>query len=60
MFAIVTVTIQYKVLASEIKQAFYELSEPREQLKSYVLNNVRAQIPKYDLDPVCFARDYSW
>ena len=57
VFVNVTVTIMFKVLEGSLKQAFYELSMPDQQLQSYVLNNVRAQIPKYELDQLFVAKD---
>jgi len=38
-----TVTIMFKVLDTSIRQAFYELSLPDQQLHSYVLNNARGR-----------------
>lgn len=57
VFVVVTVTIMFKVLDTSIRQAFYELSLPDQQLHSYVLNNVRAQIPKHELDQLFLAKD---
>jgi regulator of protease activity HflC (stomatin/prohibitin superfamily) len=58
VFVTLVVTIQYRVLDSEIYKAFYELSMPEHQLQSYVFNNVRAQIPKHDLDALFIAKDH--
>eukprot|EP01006_Ploeotia_vitrea_P041306 TRINITY_DN66502_c6_g18_i1.p1 TRINITY_DN66502_c6_g18~~TRINITY_DN66502_c6_g18_i1.p1 ORF type:complete len:285 (+),score=47.79 TRINITY_DN66502_c6_g18_i1:48-902(+) len=57
VFVILVITIQYKVLQSQIYKAFYELTDPRQQLQSYVFNNVRAQIPHYELDKLFSAKD---
>jgi regulator of protease activity HflC (stomatin/prohibitin superfamily) len=57
VFLTMVVTIQYRVLESEVYKAFYELSMPEHQLQSYVFNNVRAQIPKYDLDALFTAKE---
>lgn len=48
----VEVTIQYQVLESRAEQAFYRLSNPEGQIKSYVFDQVRAEVPEIDLDDV--------
>jgi len=57
VFCNVAVTIQYQVHRNEVKKAFYELTDTVRQLKSYVFNNVRAQIPHYELDQLFIAKD---
>eukprot|EP00993_Chasmostoma_nieuportense_P002430 NODE_3225_length_1007_cov_30.409091_g3079_i0.p1 GENE.NODE_3225_length_1007_cov_30.409091_g3079_i0~~NODE_3225_length_1007_cov_30.409091_g3079_i0.p1 ORF type:complete len:296 (+),score=104.03 NODE_3225_length_1007_cov_30.409091_g3079_i0:44-889(+) len=57
VFVICAVSVQYKVLEDEIQKAFYELSSTEQQLQSYVFNNVRAQIPHYELDQLFSAKD---
>eukprot|EP01012_Entosiphon_sulcatum_P039809 TRINITY_DN5299_c0_g1_i1.p1 TRINITY_DN5299_c0_g1~~TRINITY_DN5299_c0_g1_i1.p1 ORF type:complete len:281 (+),score=95.83 TRINITY_DN5299_c0_g1_i1:419-1261(+) len=57
VFVTLMITIQYRVLDSEVFKAFYELSMPEQQLQSYVFNNIRAQIPQYELDQLFVAKD---
>eukprot|EP01012_Entosiphon_sulcatum_P010615 TRINITY_DN1624_c0_g1_i1.p1 TRINITY_DN1624_c0_g1~~TRINITY_DN1624_c0_g1_i1.p1 ORF type:complete len:300 (-),score=58.24 TRINITY_DN1624_c0_g1_i1:36-908(-) len=57
VFVTLMITIQYRVLDSEIFKAYYELSMPEQQIQSYVFNNVRAQIPQYELDQLFLAKD---
>eukprot|EP00995_Heteronema_vittatum_P010442 NODE_590_length_1277_cov_333.334691_g425_i0.p1 GENE.NODE_590_length_1277_cov_333.334691_g425_i0~~NODE_590_length_1277_cov_333.334691_g425_i0.p1 ORF type:complete len:295 (-),score=124.73 NODE_590_length_1277_cov_333.334691_g425_i0:391-1254(-) len=67
VFVIFQVSIQYKVLeehddlihgnTDNVFKAFYALSDPAHQLRSYVFNNVRAQIPNYILDDVFLAKE---
>ena len=48
----IEVTIQYQVLEARAEQAFYRLSNPEGQIKSYVFDQVRAEVPAIDLDDV--------
>eukprot|EP01012_Entosiphon_sulcatum_P039810 TRINITY_DN5299_c0_g2_i1.p1 TRINITY_DN5299_c0_g2~~TRINITY_DN5299_c0_g2_i1.p1 ORF type:complete len:283 (+),score=78.76 TRINITY_DN5299_c0_g2_i1:20-868(+) len=57
VFVNINVTVQYRVLEQEVYKAFYELSMPEQQIMSYVFNNVRAQIPQYELDGLFNAKD---
>eukprot|EP00998_Keelungia_sp_KM082_P006787 NODE_3019_length_953_cov_98.308717_g2999_i0.p1 GENE.NODE_3019_length_953_cov_98.308717_g2999_i0~~NODE_3019_length_953_cov_98.308717_g2999_i0.p1 ORF type:complete len:300 (-),score=87.26 NODE_3019_length_953_cov_98.308717_g2999_i0:52-885(-) len=57
VFVNVVLTIQYKALQTQMYKAFYELTNSEAQLQSYVFNNVRAQIPHYELDQLFAAKD---
>jgi len=57
VFVSTEVTIQYRILKERESDAFYTLSDPGAQMKSYVFNNVRAQIPKYSLDELFLAKN---
>lgn len=68
VFITFQVSIQYKVLddahqqegylpSANVFKAFYSLSDPKHQLRSYVFNNVRGQIPSYKLDDVFTAKE---
>ena len=48
----IQVTIQYQVLEARAEQAFYRLSNPEGQIKSYVFDQVRAEVPAIELDDV--------
>ena len=50
MFVNVSVAVQYRVLAEKAYDAFYRLSEPSGQIKSYVFDVVRSTVPKMELD----------
>merc|ERR1712232_83607 len=52
VFVTLQVVVQYQVIESAIYYAFYRLSNPSEQIKSYVFDVVRAQVPKLNLDQV--------
>jgi regulator of protease activity HflC (stomatin/prohibitin superfamily) len=45
-----TLSVQFKVKEGMTRQAFYQLDEPDEQIKSYVNDAVLSQIPTMDLD----------
>ena len=55
VFVLTTVSVQYHVLPDEVVAAFYRLDNPERQITSYVFDQVRAEIPKLELDAV-FAR----
>lgn len=46
------VSVQYRVKESKVYDAFYKLVDPRLQIRSYVFDVVRAQVPKMELDSV--------
>lgn len=50
VFIEVIVTIQYNVLQERVKEAFYELTDPRRQITAYVYDVVRSTLPRNTLD----------
>jgi regulator of protease activity HflC (stomatin/prohibitin superfamily) len=50
VFVQVAVAVQYRVLAEKAYDAYYRLSDPREQIRSYVFDVVRSTVPRMDLD----------
>ncbi|CAD6219604.1 unnamed protein product [Miscanthus lutarioriparius] len=46
----VVASVQYRALADKASDAFYKLSNTREQIQSYVFDVIRATVPKLDLD----------
>jgi len=52
VFVNVTVTVQYQVIREKVMDAFYKLTEPREQIRSYVFDVVRSTVPAINLDDV--------
>ncbi len=57
VFVRVHVAVQYFVLQSRLMDAFYKLSTPEQQIESHVLDIVRGQVPKMDLDHVFENKD---
>ncbi|XP_010925060.1 hypersensitive-induced response protein 1 [Elaeis guineensis] len=52
VFVTVVASIQYRALADKASDAFYRLSNTREQIQSYVFDVIRASVPKLNLDDV--------
>jgi regulator of protease activity HflC (stomatin/prohibitin superfamily) len=46
----VPVRVQYFVLPDKVKEAYYELDDPDDQIKAHVENVILSYIPKIDLD----------
>ncbi|PYT68126.1 MAG: SPFH domain-containing protein [Acidobacteria bacterium] len=44
------VRVQYFVLPDRVKEAYYELDDPEDQIKAHVENVILSDIPKIDLD----------
>ncbi len=57
VFVNVLVSVQYNVLKDKIKEAFYELDNPEQQITSFIFDVVRAQVPKIPLDDVFEKKD---
>lgn len=52
VFVTVVASVQYRALAGKASDAFYRLSNTREQIQSYVFDVIRASVPKLLLDDV--------
>ncbi|TKY58800.1 Hypersensitive-induced response protein 1 [Spatholobus suberectus] len=50
VFVTVVASVQYRALAEKAVDAFYKLSNTREQIQAYVFDVIRATVPKMDLD----------
>lgn len=50
VFIEVIVAIQYNVLQEKVRDAFYELTNPRRQITAYVYDVVRSTLPKSTLE----------
>lgn len=48
----VNVAVQYQIQRENVYDAFYKLTDSRAQIMSYVFDEVRAQVPKMNLDEV--------
>jgi regulator of protease activity HflC (stomatin/prohibitin superfamily) len=57
VFVKVLVAVQYRVLQGSEADATYKLDDHEEQIKSYVLDVVRAKVPKMNLDEVFEKKD---
>jgi regulator of protease activity HflC (stomatin/prohibitin superfamily) len=52
VFVTVVASVQYRAHIETAEDAFYKLTNPREQIKSYVFDVVRASVPRMLLDDV--------
>lgn len=50
VFVQVAVAVQYRVLVDRAYDAYYRLTDPRNQIQSYVFDVVRSTVPKMELD----------
>lgn len=57
VFVKMKVSVQFKILADSVYDAFYKLENPYEQINSYVFDTVRAEVPKMKLDDVFERKD---
>lgn len=55
VFVKVVIAVQYRVLSSKVYEAFYMLQDPVAQIRAFVFDLVRAQVPTLELDDL-FAR----
>jgi regulator of protease activity HflC (stomatin/prohibitin superfamily) len=49
--------VQYKVVEDKVPSAYYKLTDPKSQIRSYVYDVVRSAIPRLELDDA-FASKY--
>ncbi|KAI3444250.1 hypothetical protein Pfo_000915 [Paulownia fortunei] len=50
VFVTVVASIQYRALAEKAADAFYKLSNTKEQIQAYVFDVIRSSVPRLDLD----------
>lgn len=56
-FVSLNVAVQYRIDASRVYEAFYELSNPQDQIKSYIEDSVRNSVPDITLDQTFSQKD---
>jgi regulator of protease activity HflC (stomatin/prohibitin superfamily) len=52
VFVHLRVSVQFQVMSDKLKDAHYSLDNHRHQIASYIFDDVRAEVPKMDLDDV--------
>jgi regulator of protease activity HflC (stomatin/prohibitin superfamily) len=57
VFVKMKVSVQFKVIPTNVYDAFYKLEYPHDQITSYVFDVVRAEVPKLKLDDVFERKD---
>ena len=57
VFVNVKVAVQYAVIPDKVPSAYYKLSDPKAQIKSYVYGVVRSEFPRMELDHAFQSKD---
>jgi regulator of protease activity HflC (stomatin/prohibitin superfamily) len=57
VFVNLKVSLQYQVSANKAKEAYYSLENAGNQIASYIFDDVRAEVPKLELDEVFSKKD---
>jgi regulator of protease activity HflC (stomatin/prohibitin superfamily) len=57
VFVNMQASVQYKVIKTKTKEAFYELEDPSRQISSFIFDVIRAEVPKIELDDVFAKKD---
>jgi regulator of protease activity HflC (stomatin/prohibitin superfamily) len=57
VFVHVEVAVQYRVKEEKVSSAFYRLTDPAAQIKSYVFDVIRSSIPALELDEAFASKD---
>lgn len=57
VFVKVVVSVQYKVVEDKVPSAWYKLTDPKAQIRSYVYDVVRSSIPRMELDQSFASKD---
>ena len=57
VFVNLQVSVQYCVVRTMVKEAYYSLDNSTNQIASYVFDDVRAEVPKLELDDVFAKKD---
>ena len=57
VFVGVEVSVQFKVIKDKIKESFYELSDIKHQIRSYIFDVIRSEVPKVKLDDLFLLKE---
>jgi len=57
VFVEIVVSVQYRTIAAAAYDAFYKLTNPREQIRAYVYDVIRSGVPKITLDTLFESKD---
>lgn len=57
VFVNVKVSVQFNVIRSKVREAYYSLDNPKGQIASYIFDEVRAEVPRLDLDDLFSKKD---
>ncbi len=56
-YPLLSTAVQYRVMADKVPSAYYKLTDPRSQIRSYVFDVVRSSVPRLDLDDAFASKD---
>lgn len=56
-FVSLSVAVQYRIDKTRVYEAFYELSDPKDQIRSYIEDSVRNSVPDITLDQTFSQKD---
>lgn len=57
VFVNTKISVQYEVVREKVKEAYYSLNNPTSQISSYIFDEVRAAVPRLDLDDLFSKKD---
>ncbi|MCO5593214.1 hypothetical protein L7F22_047221 [Adiantum nelumboides] len=57
VFLVVVTSLQYRVRPNMANQAFYKLTDPRVQIRSFVLDSITTSVPKMNVKDVYDKKD---
>lgn len=57
VFVNISIAVQYRILPQKVYEAFYTLQDPEQQIRAFVFDLVRAQVPMLLLDDVFSKKD---
>lgn len=57
VFVRITVSIHYRIVKDAVGKAYYEMSNPVDQIRAYVFDVVRAEVPKKTLDEIFVVKE---
>lgn len=57
VFVKVTISVMYKIVESKVTTAYYKLSDPTSQIRSYVFDVIRGSLPTMLLDDIFASKD---
>jgi len=57
VFIHITTSVQFRIIANKIYQAYYTLDDARNQIQSFIFDVVRARVPAIQLDDVFSKKD---
>ena len=57
VFVHLRISVQFQVMKEKLWDSFYSLDNPRNQIASYIFDDVRAEVPKMELDDVFAKKD---